>query len=66
MGSKEFWNTVKRFLSSKGFMHNKNIDDKYIYKDKYITNENELTKTLIYQYSQKHYRKSANQNKKFY
>lgn len=47
MGSKEFWNTVKRFLSSKGFMHNKNIADKCIYKDKYITNENEITKTLI-------------------
>ena len=43
MGSKKFWDTVKTFLTSKGFTHNKNTTIKI--KDKSITNENKLTNT---------------------
>ena len=42
MGNKQFWNTVKPFLTSKGFLHN---EDMALYiGDKTVTGCNELAK----------------------
>ena len=42
MGNKQFWNTVKPFLVSKGFLHSEDIA-LYI-SDKTVTDSNELVK----------------------
>ena len=42
MGKKQFWNTVKPFLTSKGFLHNEGID--LHTGDKTVTDCNELAK----------------------
>ena len=42
MGNKQFWNTVKPFLVSKGFLHKEDIA-LYI-SDKTVTDSNELVK----------------------
>ena len=42
MGNKQLWNTFKRFLTSKGFLHNKDIN--HHTGDKTVTDCNELTK----------------------
>ena len=44
MESKNFWDTVKPFLTTIDFMPKENIAIKV--KEKYITKENELTKTF--------------------
>ena len=44
MGSKKFWSTVKPFLSSKSFIHNK--DTKIEIDNKIIEDESELAKTF--------------------
>ena len=43
MGNKQFWKTVKPFLTSKGFLHNEDIAYLDI-GDKTVTNCNELAK----------------------
>ena len=42
MGNKQFWNTIKPFLTSKGFLHNKDIA--LHIGDKTVTDCNELAK----------------------
>ena len=42
MGNKQFWNTVKPFLTSKGFLHNERIP--LHIGDKTATDCNELVK----------------------
>ena len=49
MGSKKNWDTAKFYVTTKGFMLKENLAIKF--KDKYITNENELTKTFNSHYS---------------
>ena len=49
MGNKEFWSTVKHFLSSKGFIHNNDISIEI--DDKVIEDESELAKTFNLYYA---------------
>ena len=42
MGNKQFWNTVKPFLVSKGFLHNEDIA--LHISDKTVADSNELVK----------------------
>ena len=48
MGSKQFWSTVKPFLSSKGFIHNNDISIEI--DNKIIDDESELPKTFHSRY----------------
>ena len=49
MGNKQFWNTVKSFLTSKGFLHNEDIT--LHISDKTVTDCNELAKEFSEYYT---------------